>query len=109
MRFLISVIDGTSGSATVDEMDAIDAFNEMLRANGHWIFAWGLEDPGASVVIDNRGGAGVVTTGPLHDMPEYVAGFWLVQAADPEAARALAAAGSMACNRKVELRKLHGD
>lgn len=109
MRFLISVIDEVSGSATGDEMAAIDAFNDGLRANGHWIFAWGLEDPSTSLVIDDRGGAGLVTRGPLHDLEEYVAGFWLIEAADRATAEALAAAASRACNRKVELRKLHGD
>ena len=109
MRFLISVIDHVSGSASDDEMAAIDAFNDSLRANGHWIFAWGLEAPETAVVIDNRGGAGVVTPGPLHNLPEYVAGFWIIEAPDEATARALATEGSRACNRKVELRKLHGN
>jgi len=40
VKFLISVIDDLSGSGTSEEMVAIDAFNDELRANGHWIFAW---------------------------------------------------------------------
>ena len=101
-------IDSQSGSATGDEIAAIDEFNDSLRANGHWIFAWGLESPEMSVVIDNRADAGQVSKGPLHNLDEYVAGFWLIEADDFEKARELAAAGSKACNRKVELRKLHG-
>lgn len=42
MRYLISVIDDTTNSATGDEMAAIDQFNERLRTNGHWVFAGGL-------------------------------------------------------------------
>ena len=38
MKFLISVIDDLSGSGTPEEMVAIDAFNDMLREKGHWIF-----------------------------------------------------------------------
>jgi hypothetical protein len=107
MKFLISVIDGASASAKPDEMAAIDAFNDTLRANGNWIFAWGLESPESAIVIDNRDGANVETKGPLHDTPEFISGFWIVEAADYATARQLAYEGSKACNRKVELRPFH--
>ena len=108
MRFLMSVIDAHSRSATGDEMAAIDAFNESLQNNGHWIMACGIEDPSSSVVFDNRASAGLISQGPLHDTDEFMAGFWLIQADDIATARKLAAEGSRACNRKVELRQLHG-
>ena len=50
----------------------------------------------------------VTTDGPLHESTEFVSGFWIVTAPDLDAARALAAAGSKACNRRVELRPLLG-
>lgn len=106
MRFLISVIDDTAGLATDDEMAAIDEFNDRLQADGNWIFACGLSDPSTATVIDNRGGAGIATDGPLIDSPEHVSGFWIIDAADRESAFALATEGSHACNRKVELRAL---
>ena len=43
-KFIIFVIDDLSGSATPEELVAIDAFNDSLRAKGHWIFAGGLAD-----------------------------------------------------------------
>lgn len=108
MKYMICVIDGETGSGSGDEMAAIDAFNEQLQNAGQLIMAEGLASPRASVVIDNRGGAGVVTPGPLHDDLEYVSGFWIVDAADRDAALELAAEGSRACNRKVELRPFYG-
>ena len=48
MQFLISVIDDSTESATGTEMAAIDAFNDRLRAEGHWVFAGGLAAPGAT-------------------------------------------------------------
>jgi hypothetical protein len=45
---------------------------------------------------------------PLYDNPEFMSGFWLIHAADLEEAKALASAGSKACNRRVELRPLLG-
>jgi len=37
MRYLVSVIDDTAGLATPDEMAAINAFNDRLKAEGHWV------------------------------------------------------------------------
>ena len=105
MQYFISVIDDTSNSATGNEMDAIDAFNDRLRADGHWVFAGGLASPSAATVIDNRGnGEAMITDGPFLESKEYIAGFWIIEAADLDVALKLAAEGSKACNRKVEVR-----
>ncbi|WP_157359109.1 hypothetical protein [Arthrobacter sp. Soil782] len=45
MRYLLSVLHDAPGLATSDEMAAIDAFNDKLRADGHWVFAGGLGSP----------------------------------------------------------------
>jgi len=107
MKFLISVIDDLNGSGTTEEMQAIDAFNDSLRENGHWIFAWGLHAPSEAMVIDNRNDANVSIDGPLFDALENFSGLWIVEAPSLEVARELAFAGSKACNRKVELRPFH--
>ena len=107
MRFLFNVIDRQSESATGDEMDAIDAFNDGLRRNGHWILAVGISHPSSAVVIDNRGGAGVETHAPIHTDDQFVAGLWVIEAADHEEALRLARDASHACNRVVEVRPLH--
>ena len=109
MKFLISVIDDSSNSGTDQEMVEIDKFNDDLRANNQFIFAWGLEDPATATVIDNRNGANISTGKPLFDAKENVSGFWIIQADDQEVAKNLAFRASKACNRKVELRKLHGN
>ena len=107
MRFLISVIDNLSNSGTAAEMVEIDAFNDKLRANNQFIFAWGLQAPETATVIDNRGGANTETGKPLFDAKEHYSGLWLIEAADAETAKQLAYEASKACNRKVELRPLH--
>jgi hypothetical protein len=104
MQYLVSVIHDSSDLATTDEMAAIDVFNEGLQAQGHWVFAGGLAGPGTSTVIDNRGGAAVFTDGPFVESKEYIVGFWVMEAADLDVALKLAAEGSKACNRKVEVR-----
>ena len=107
MKFLISVIDDLSNSGTPEEMIAIDAFNDQLRANGQWIFAWGLQAPETATVIDNRNGLNTETGKPLFNSKEHYSGFWLIEAADAATAKKLAYEASKACNRKVELRPLH--
>jgi hypothetical protein len=104
MRFIIFVIDGPNNPANPDEMKHIDAFNEKLQNNGHWITAAGIQPGANATVIDNRANKGDVKSGSLFDAPEYYSGFWLIEAASPEEAHQLALEGSFACNRKIELR-----
>jgi hypothetical protein len=109
MRFIIFVIDDKSESGTGGEMAAIDAFNEKLEANGNWIYAAGIGQPSAANVIDNRGGKGEKVSGSVFTATENYTGFWLINADSHEEALALAAEGSKACNRKVELRPFLGN
>ena len=104
MNYLVSVIDDEAGAATPSEMAAIDVFNDRLKADGHWVFAGGLGAPDTATVIDNRNGAAMVTDGPFVESKEYLAGFWIMEAPDLDVALKLAAEGSKACNRKVEVR-----
>ncbi len=108
MHYLVSVIDDTAGLATEDEMAAINAFNDRLKAEGHWVFAGGLAAPNSATVIDNRGEEALFTDGPFLESKEYLAGFWVIEAADLDVALKLAADGSKHCNRKVEVRPFLG-
>ena len=93
MKFLIAVIDTAVNTGSADEMETIDAFNAKLHENGHFIMAAGLE-PAKTLVT--AGG-------------EYMSGFWIIQTESREEAEALAAEGSAACNRAVELRPFLGN
>ncbi|KJK43771.1 hypothetical protein UK23_31950 [Lentzea aerocolonigenes] len=105
MQYLVSVIfDENSTQATPDEDAAIDIFNERLQAQGNWVFAGGLASPDAATVIDNRDDAAIISDGPFLESKEYLAGFWVIEAPDLDVALKLAADGSKACNRKVEVR-----
>jgi hypothetical protein len=103
-QYLISVLHDTTDSATAEEMAAIDAFNEQLQAEGHWVFAGGLASPSTATVVDGRDGEAVFTDGPYVESKEHVVGFWIMEAADLDVALKLAGEGSKACNRKVEVR-----
>ncbi|MFI1582950.1 YciI family protein [Embleya sp. NPDC020630] len=104
MQYLISVIHDRPDPATPEEDAAIDVFNDRLRAEGNRVFAGGLAASDTATVIDNRGEAALVTDGPFVESKEYLAGFCIVEARDLDVALKLAADGSKACNRKIEVR-----
>jgi len=107
MQYLVSVITDSSDLATPEEQAAIDVFNDRLQAQGHWVFAGGLASPSTATVVDNRGGQPIVTDGPFVETKEHLIGFWIVEAPDLDVALELAADGSRACNRKIEVRPFH--
>ena len=109
MRYVISVIDSTTGSASPAEMAMIDEFNDTVRAAGELILAIGLADPSSATIIDGRNGSRDVTDGALHIGDEYLSGMWMIDVTDEATARERAISGSRACNRRVELRAVLGD
>ena len=104
MQYLVSVIDDGTGPDTPTEQAAVDVFNDRLKEQGHWVFAGGLGSPDPATVVDHRGAEAVITDGPFLESKEYLAGFWIIEAADLDVALKLAAEGSTACNRKIEVR-----
>jgi hypothetical protein len=106
MRYIFFVVDQQSRSANGDEMAAIDAFNDKLRANGHWILAIGIGAPNTATTIDNRSGANRAESGSIFNSDDFYSGLWLIETASSEEASALAREASLACNRVVEMRPL---
>ena len=104
MQYLVSVLNDSDTLATPEEMAAITEFNRGLQADGHWVFAGGLASPDSSTVIDNRDGEAIFTDGPFVESKEHVVGLWIMEAADLDVMLKLAANGSKACNRKLEVR-----
>ncbi|MEP9361484.1 YciI family protein [Nocardioides sp. CN2-186] len=87
---------------------ATGAFNEQLKADGHWVFAGGLQAAASATVVDARGDAPIVTDGPYLETKEHLGGFWVIDVPDLDTALRLAAAGSQACRGKVEVRPFEG-
>jgi hypothetical protein len=107
-QYVFSVLanDSSAYSATPEEDAAIDVFNAQLQADGYWVFAAGLAAPETATVVDARAGEPVYTDGPFVESKEFVAGFWIIEAPDLDVALRLAAGGSKACNRRLELRPI---
>ncbi len=83
---------------------AVGAFNDKVRDAGKWVFAGGLEGIESATTVDGTGSEPVVIDGPFAESKEYLGGFWVIEAADHDAALAWAIEGSKACQGKVEVR-----
>jgi hypothetical protein len=83
---------------------AVDALNEEIKAAGAWVFAGGLHPPAVATVVRAQSGQVITTDGPFAETKEQLGGFWVIKAADLDAALEWAAKGSAACGGPVEVR-----
>ena len=82
----------------------VDALNEEIKAAGAWVFAGGLHPPALATVVRAQSGQVITTDGPFAETKEQLGGFWVIRAADLDAALEWAAKGSAACGGPVEVR-----
>jgi hypothetical protein len=113
-EYLLSVIHGDDNAipegTDIDEVvRTVDAFNAELQAQGAWVFAGGLHPISDATTVDGTGAEPVVTDGPYAETKEYLGGFWVIQAADLDAAHAWAVKASKACVHPVEVRPFQGE
>jgi hypothetical protein len=117
-QYLISVPHDTAESPTMETMapediqpifEAVDRFNQKLRDAGAWVFAGGLMPPDQATTVDNTGAEPIVSDGPFAESKEYLGGFWVIEAADLDAALDWAKQGSAACQGKVEVRPFQAE
>jgi hypothetical protein len=113
-QYLLAVHTADEASARPEEetqqaYQAVDAFNAELQAAGAWVFAGGLYPPSTATVVRAQGGQVVITDGPFAETKEQLGGFWVIEAADLDAALDWAAKGSAACREPVEVRPFHGN
>jgi hypothetical protein len=108
-QYLLSVYMVEGAPAPSDEeiqrMYAdVDKFNEEVKTAGAWVFAGGLHPADTATVVKATGGDVVTTDGPFAESKEQIGGFWVIEAADLDAALDWAARGSAACGGAVEVR-----
>lgn len=117
-QYLLSVHHDSAGDAAMAALTdsdlqrlftQVDAFNTRLQAEGAWVFAGGLMPIDQSTCVDATGERPIVTDGPFSESKEYLGGFWVIEAADLDAALAWATEGSRACEGKVEVRPFQAE
>lgn len=93
---------------TPEEMQAfmqrVVALEDDMEASGTFVFGGALHDPEAATVVRMGGGDLVMTDGPFVEAKEHIAGFYIINADDLDAALAWARKVVDAINHPIEVR-----
>jgi hypothetical protein len=93
---------------TPEEMQAfmqrVAALEAEMEASGTFVFGGALHDPEAATVVGVRDGKPVMTDGPFVEAKEHIAGFYIINADDLDAALAWAGKVVDAINHPIEVR-----
>jgi hypothetical protein len=108
-QYLLSVhmVEGSptpSAEATEKMYRDVDVVNAELTAAGAWVFAGGLHPANTATVVRVQDGEVITTDGPFAEGKEHIGGFWVITAADLNAALAWATKATRACGAPVEVR-----
>ena len=114
-HYLLSVYPPAGQAETLDEAgmqqlyQTVETFNQKLRDAGAWVFAGGLHPADSATVVREQRGKVVTTDGPFLEVKEHLGGFWIIEAADLDAALRWAADATVACAAPVEVRPFEDD
>ncbi|HSM37825.1 MAG TPA: YciI family protein [Candidatus Limnocylindrales bacterium] len=110
-RYLLSVYTGTDDAPqqmTEEEMRAgfeqVARLEDEMKAAGALALSARLQGPEKASVVRARKGKVVTTDGPFIEAKESLGGFYIIEAADDEAARGWASKTSAAINMPIEVR-----
>ena len=79
-------------------MAQTDELNAKMERAGAWVFTAGLRPASSATVVRAAGGDISMTDGPYAETKEQMAGFWIIEAPDLDAALDWAAKASAACS-----------
>jgi hypothetical protein len=82
----------------------VSAFNTSLEKAGAWVFGTGLRPTSTATVVRAAGTDVSMTDGPYAESKEQMGGFWIIEAADLDAALDWAGKAAAACEGPVEVR-----
>ncbi len=109
-QYLLSVYGNEAEMATItpDVMQQmfkdVDVVNQRMQAAGAWVFGGGLHPVSTATVVREQSGDVVTTDGPYLETKEHLGGFWIIEAADLDAALAWAREATVACRGPIEVR-----
>ncbi len=110
-QYVMSVIHAEdrelSPAETQKVQHDVDVVNEQLRSSGAWVFAGGLHPPSTATTLRIKDGDVVTTDGPFAEGAEQVGGFWVIEAADLDAALEWGRKATRACAATIEVRPFH--
>jgi hypothetical protein len=84
-------------------MERVAALEAEMEASGTFVFGGALHGPDAATVVRAGGGDVVMTDGPFVEAKEHIAGFYIINADDLDAALAWAGKVADATNHPIEV------
>jgi hypothetical protein len=114
-QYLLSVWHDDTYELDFESADAqrmvaqVGAFNEALQASGAFVFGGGLHPASSATVVRSTNGAVSMTDGPYAESKEQMGGFWVIEAADLDAALDWTQRAAAACEGPVELRPFQSE
>ena len=86
----------------------VGEFNGEMQHAGAWVFGAGLHPASSATVVRSAAGEVSMTDGPYAETKEQMGGFWIIEAADMDAALEWAGKAATACGGPVEVRPMEG-
>jgi hypothetical protein len=81
----------------------VPAFNDKLSEAGAFVFHGGLVSPESATVVRQSGDDFLITDGPYTETKEHLAGFWIIDVADLDAALEWAKLATVAQGVPIEV------
>jgi len=85
-------------------MGRVVSLEAEMDASGTFVFGGALHGPDAATVVRGSDGGVVITDGPFAESKEHIAGFYIINADDLDAALAWAGKVVDAINHPIEVR-----
>jgi hypothetical protein len=100
--------EGSEAPQTPEEMSSFmqraAALEDEMEASGTFVFGGALHGPDASTVLRSERGEVVMTDGPFVEAKEHIAGFYIIEAEDIDAALGWARKVVGAIDHPIEVR-----
>jgi hypothetical protein len=109
-QYMLSVHTGADGGTqpaepmTQEQGQKMVALEEEMKATGAWLFSGRLTEPDMATVVRVSAGDALTTDGPFVESKEHLAGFYIVEADDLDAALGWASRTSAIIGMPIEVR-----
>jgi hypothetical protein len=94
----------TSAEEMRETYGRLARIEQEMSASGAWVFSARLHEPATATVVNAAGGDVLTTDGPFAESKEHLAGFYIIDAEDLDAALSWAAKVTEAISRPIEVR-----
>lgn len=110
-KYLLSVhsVEGDAGVSPTDEqmqryMKQIHVLEDEMKSAGAWVFGGALHEPDTATVVRVSDDEVLTTDGPFAESREHLGGFYIIEAADLDAALAWASKVTALVTKPIEVR-----